>query len=159
MTSIVKALVPGGKATPGPPLGPSLGPLGINIKSVIDKINEETKEYNGMQVPVSIIVNDDKSFTIEIGVPPTSALLMKEIGIEKGSGKPNTEKVGDISIEKIIKIAKMKKDVLLSYELKKCIKEIAGTAITIGITIENLNPKDFQKNVDSGVYDNIIYNN
>ena len=159
MTSIVKALVPGGKATPGPPLGPSLGPLGINIKSVIDKINEETKEYNGMQVPVSIIVNDDKSFTIEVGVPPTSALLMKEIGIEKGSGKPNTEKVGDISIEKIIKIAKMKKDVLLSYELKKCIKEIAGTAITIGITIENLNPKDFQKNVDSGVYDNIIYNN
>ena len=159
MTSIVKALVPGGKATPGPPLGPSLGPLGINIKSVIDKINEETKEYNGMQVPVSIIVNDDKSFTIEVGVPPTSALLMKEIGIEKGSGKTNTEKVGDISIEKIIKIAKMKKDVLLSYELKKCIKEIAGTAITIGITIENLNPKDFQKNVDSGVYDNIIYNN
>ena len=159
MTSIVKALVPGGKATPGPPLGPSLGPLGINIKSVIDKINEETKEYNGMQVPVSIIVNDDKSFTIEVGVPPTSALLMKEIGIEKGSGKPNTEKVGDISIEKIIKIAKMKKDVLLSYEQKKCIKEIAGTAITIGITIENLNPKDFQKNVDSGVYDNIIYNN
>ena len=159
MTSIVKALIPGGKATPGPPLGPSLGPLGINIKSVIDKINEETKEYNGMQVPVSIIVNDDKSFTIEVGVPPTSALLMKEIGIEKGSGKPNTEKVGDISIEKIIKIAKMKKDVLLSYELKKCIKEIAGTAITIGITIENLNPKDFQKNVDSGVYDNIIYNN
>ena len=111
MTSIVKALIPGGKATPGPPLGPSLGPLGINIKSVIDKINEETKEYNGMQVPVSIIVNDDKSFTIEVGVPPTSALLMKEIGIEKGSGKPNTEKVGDISIEKIIKIAKMKKDV------------------------------------------------
>lgn len=159
MTSIVKALIPGGKATPGPPLGPSLGPLGINIKSVIDKINEETKEYNGMQVPVSIIVNDDKSFTIEVGVPPTSALLMKEIGIEKGSGKPNTEKVGDISIEKIIKIAKMKKDVLLSYELKKCIKEIAGTAITIGITIENLNPKDFQKNIDSGVYDNIIYNN
>lgn len=159
MTSIVKALIPGGKATPGPPLGPSLGPLGINIKSVIDKINEETKEYNGMQVPVSIIVNDDKSFTIEVGVPPTSALLMKEIGIEKGSGKPNTEKVGDISIEKIIKIAKMKKDVLLSYELKKCIKEIAGTAITLGITIENLNPKDFQKNIDSGVYDNIIYNN
>ena len=159
MTSVVKALVSGGKATPGPPLGPSLGPLGVNIKNVIDKINNQTKDYEGMQVPVSIIVNDDKTFTIEVGIPPTSSLLMKELGIQKGSGKPNTEKVGDINIQKIINIAKMKKDTLLSYDLKNAIKEIAGTAVSIGITIENLNPKDFQKNVESGVYDNIIYNN
>lgn len=155
MTSI-KALVSGGKATTGPPLGPSLGPLGVNIKNVVDQINEKTKDYNGMQVPIKVIVNDDKSVTIEVGTPPTSALLMQEIGIQKGSGKPNSEKVGNITIQQAIKIAKMKKDVLLSYDLKNALKEVTGTAVSIGITIEKLDPKIFKKELEIGTYDEIL---
>ncbi len=156
MTSIVEALVSGGKATPGPPLGPALGPLGINIKSVIDQINEKTKDYNGMQVPIKVIVDDNKNVTIEVGTPPTSALLMQETGIQKGSGNPNLEKVGNISIHQAVKIAKMKKEVLLSYDLKSSLKEISGTAVSIGITVENLDPREFQKNLNSGIYDSVI---
>lgn len=158
MTSIVEALVSGGKATPGPPLGPSLGPLGVNIKNVIDQINEKTKDYNGMQVPIKVIVNDDKSVIIEVGTPPTSALLMQETGVQKGSGKPNLEKIGNINLNQVIKIAKMKKNVLLSYDIKTAIKEIAGTAVSLGITIENLDPRDFQKNINLGIYDEVLKN-
>ena len=87
MTSIVEALVPGGKANPGPPLGPALGPLGVNIKEVVEKINEKTRDYNGMQVPVKIIVDDKKNVEIEVGTPPTASLIMKELGIQKGIRK------------------------------------------------------------------------
>ena len=77
--------MPGGKASPGPPIGPALGPLGINIKAVVDDINAKTASYNGMQVPVKVIVDDKKNVTLEIGIPPASALVLIEAGIEKGS--------------------------------------------------------------------------
>jgi len=105
----VEVLVPGGKATPGPPLGPVIGPLGLNVKQVVDRINEATKEFDGLSVPVKIIVHDDRSFDIEVGVPPTSALIKKELGIEKGSSKTGREFVADLKIDQVIKIAKMKK--------------------------------------------------
>ena len=112
MTNVVEALVPGGKATPGPPLGPALGPLGINIKDVIAQINEKTKEYNGMDVPVKVIVDDDKNVEVEVGTPPTSALIMKEVGIEKGSGDVYNF-VGNLSLDQILKITRLKRgDVL-----------------------------------------------
>ena len=75
MGEVVEALVPGGKANPGPPLGPALGPMGVNIKEIVDNINEKTADFNGMQVPVKIIFDDKKNYTIEIGTPPTSALI------------------------------------------------------------------------------------
>lgn len=158
MTSVVEALVAGGKATPGPPLGPALGPLGINIKQVIDQINEKTADYNGMQVPIKVIVADDKSVTIEVGTPPTSALVLQEAGIQKGSGRPNTEKVGNITVQQAAKIARMKKDSLLAYDLKAAIKEVTGTAITAGVTVEGMDPRDFQKGIDNGDYDEILAN-
>ncbi|NLI62496.1 MAG: 50S ribosomal protein L11 [Methanosarcinaceae archaeon] len=156
MTSIVEALVSGGKATPGPPLGPALGPLGINIKEVIDMINQKTADYNGMQVPVKVIVADDKSVTIEVGTPPTSALLLQEAGISKGSSKPNLEKVGNITVEQAAKIARMKRESLLAYDLKPAIKEVTGTAVVMGITVDGLDPRDFHKNLDEGKYDSIL---
>lgn len=158
MTSIVEALVSGGKATPGPPLGPSLGPLGINIKDVIDQINKKTADYNGMQVPVKVIVADDKSVTIEVGTPPTSALLMQEAGITKGSGKPNTEIVGNITVEQAAKIARMKRDALLANDLKAAVKEVTGTAVVMGITVDGVDPRIFQKNIDAGQYDSVLEN-
>ncbi|WNY27551.1 50S ribosomal protein L11 [Methanolapillus ohkumae] len=156
MVSVVEALVPGGKATPGPPLGPSLGPLGINIKQVIEQINEKTKDYNGMQVPVKIIVADDKSVQIEVGTPPTASLLLQEAGVQKGSGKPNAEKVGNITIQQAAKIARMKKDAILSYDLKSAIKEVTGTGVSVGVTVEGMDVRDFQKAVDAGKYDDIL---
>lgn len=156
MANVVEALVPGGKANPGPPLGPALGPLGINIKDVIDKINEKTKDYNGMQVPVKVIVADDKSFEIEVGTPPTSALILQEVGIQKGSGEPKTVIVGNLTISQAAKVARMKKNDVLAYDLKAAVKEVLGTCVPMGITAEGMPPKVCQKAIDDGKYDDVL---
>jgi large subunit ribosomal protein L11 len=156
MASIVEALVSGGKANPGPPLGPALGPLGINIKEVVEKINEKTKDYNGMQVPVKIIVDDKKNVEIEVGTPPTSALVMQEAGIAKGSGNAGGELVGNISIQQVAKIARMKKEDILSYDLKPAMKEVVGTCVPMGVTVEGMKPRDCQQALDEGKFDEVL---
>jgi large subunit ribosomal protein L11 len=156
MANVVEALVPGGKANPGPPLGPALGPLGINIKDVIDKINEKTKDYNGMQVPVKVIVADDKSFEIEVGTPPTSALILQEAGIQKGSGEPNTVTVGNITITQAAKVARMKREDILSYDLKAAVKEVLGSCVPMGVTAEGMTAKECQKAIDKGQFDDTL---
>ncbi|WP_440952929.1 50S ribosomal protein L11 [Methanococcoides sp. FTZ1] len=156
MASVVEALVPGGKANPGPPLGPALGPLGVNIKDVIDLINEKTKDYNGMQVPVKVIVGDDKSIEVEVGTPPTAALILKELNIQKGSGESGTVNVGDLKIAQAAKIARMKKDDILSYSLKAAVKEVMGTCVPMGVTVEGLDPRECQKAVDEGKFDEAL---
>ncbi len=148
MPRVVEVLVPGGKATPGPPLGPVIGPLGLNVKQVVDKINEATKEFDGLSVPVKIIVHDDRSFDIEVGVPPTSALIKRELGIEKGSSKTGREFVADLKMEQVIKIAKMKKPEMLSYTMKSAVKEVLGTCVSMGVTVEGKHPKEVQKEID-----------
>ena len=118
-TQSIETLVNGGKATAAPPLGPALGPLGVNIGQVVAKINEKTKAFQGMQVPVKVLVDTDtKEFNIEVGTPPASALIKKEANIEKGSGKPHIDKVADVLIEQIIKVSKMKEDNLTGTTLK-----------------------------------------
>ncbi|WP_406660526.1 50S ribosomal protein L11 [Methanolobus sp. ZRKC3] len=158
MVNIVDALVPGGKANPGPPLGPALGPLGINIKDVIDKINEKTKDYNGMQVPVKVIVADDKSFEIEVGTPPTSALILQELGIQKGSGEAGTVTVGNLTVQQAAKVARMKKDDILSYTLKAAVKEVLGSCVPMGVTAEGMDVRECQKALDEGKFDDILAN-
>lgn len=148
MVDIVEALVSGGKATAGPPLGPSLGPLGINIKQVVDDINEATKEFDGMQVPVKVIVGADKSVTLEVGIPPTSALILKELGIEKGSSE--NEIVGDLTVEQVMRVARMKKDRVLSYTPKNAAKEIIGACVPMGVTVEGMDPRAAQQAIGSG---------
>ncbi|HWR25044.1 MAG TPA: 50S ribosomal protein L11 [Methanosarcina sp.] len=156
MTSIVEALVPGGKANPGPPLGPALGPLGINIKEVVEKINEKTRDYNGMQVPVKVIVDDKKNVEIEVGTPPTASLIMKELGIQKGSGNAGSEVVGNLNIPQVAKIARMKKEDVLSYDLKSTMKEVMGTCVPMGVTVEGLKAKDCQKALSEGKFDDLL---
>ena len=156
MTSIVEALVSGGKASPGPPLGPALGPLGINIKEVVEKINEKTRDYNGMQVPVKIIVDDKKNVEIEVGTPPTASLIMKELGILKGSGNAGGEVVGNLNIQQVIKIARMKKEDVLSYDLKSTMKEVMGTCVPMGVNVEGVKAKDSQKALDEGKFDDVL---
>jgi large subunit ribosomal protein L11 len=153
----VELIVAGGQATAGPPLGPALGPLGINIMAVVTKINELTKEYAGMKVPVKISVNtDDKTFEVTVGVPTSSALLVSELKIEKGSGTPNSVKVGDVNMEQIVRIAKIKRPELLAKTLKGAAKEIMGTCISIGVTVEGKDPREAQKEVDEGKFDAIL---
>lgn len=158
MTSIVEALVPGGKANPGPPLGPALGPLGVNIKEVVEKINEKTRDYNGMQVPVKVIVDDKKNVEIEVGTPPTSALVMQEAGLQKGSGNAGSEVVGNLNIQQVAKIARMKKDDILSYDLKAAMKEVMGTCVPMGVTVEEMEPRESQKALDEGKFDDVLAN-
>lgn len=153
-TESIEQLVNGGKATAAPPLGPALGPMGVNIGQVIQVINEKTKAFAGMQVPVTIVVDKDtKEFEITVGTPPASALIKKEAGIEKGSGSPKTEKVADLVIEQIIKIAKMKEDALLGATLKERVKEIIGTCVSMGVLVEGIEAKETIKDVDAGKYD------
>ena len=113
-TDTVEVLVEGGSATPGPPLGPAIGPLGINMMQVVEEINNKTADFKGMKVPVKIIVDSStKEFEIEIGTPPTTALVMDELNIEKGSHEPGSEVAADLSVEQAFKIARMKYVALL----------------------------------------------
>jgi len=153
----IEALVPGGQATAGPPLGPALGPLGVNVMAIVNKINELTKDFGGMKVPVKIIVDvDTKEFEVEVGTPTTSALVVKELGTEKGSGDPGKQKVGNLTIQQVIKIAKMKRHELLAKSLKKAAKEVLGSCVSMGVTVEGKDPREVQREIDEGKYDELF---
>ena len=154
---IVEALVNGGQATAGPPLGPALGPLGVNVLAIVTKINEITQDYSGMKVPVKISVDtDNKEFEVTVGTPTTSALLVSELGVTKGSGTPNTEKIGNLSIDQVIRIAKVKADDVLGRDLKAAVKEVLGTGVSMGVTIEGKDPRVVQQEIDDGKYDAVL---
>jgi large subunit ribosomal protein L11 len=153
----VDVLIEGGKATAAPPLGPALGPLGVNIGQVVADINKKTESFKGMQVPVKVTVDSDtKDFEITIGTPPASALIKKEADIQKGASNPKTEKVADLSIEQIIKIAKMKEDNLLGKNLKQKIKEIVGTCQAMGVLVEGVPAHDAIGEINNGKFDEEI---
>jgi large subunit ribosomal protein L11 len=153
----IEALVDGGAATPGPPLGPILGPLGINIMEVIKVINEKTKAFAGMKVPVKVIIDTTtQEFEITVGTPPTSALILKELGLEKGSSNPRTDKVGDMTMEQVKKIVEMKTDSLGGGTTADKAKEVAGSCVSLGITIDGKDPRDVQKLISEGEYKGIF---
>ena len=147
----VDTLVDGGKATAGPPLGPALGPMGVNIGQVIAEINKKTADFKGMKVPVKVTIDTDtKEFEISVGTPPASALIKKEAKLEKGSGNPLAEKVADLKIEQVIKVAKMKEDSLLGKNNFSRVKEIIGTCQSIGVMVEGLPAHDAIEKVNAG---------
>jgi large subunit ribosomal protein L11 len=135
-------------------LGPALGPLGVNVAQVVAKINEQTKDLNGMQVPVKVIVKSRTEFEIEVGTPPTSALIIREIGVEKGTGDKTI--IGDLTMEQVLKIANIKRKGLLSKTLKNAAREVIGTAGSLGATIDGMPSKEAQLAVASGKYDEIL---
>ena len=154
---IVELLVNGGQATAGPPLGPALGPLGVNVLMIVNKINEVTKDYSGMKVPVKVAVDPEtKTFEVTVGTPTASALVVSELKVEKGSGTPNTQKVGNLSMDQVIRIAKIKSPELLARTLKAAAKEIMGGCVSMGVTVEGKDPREVQKEIDQGVYDEIF---
>ena len=151
---IIPLLVAGGQANAGPPLGPSLAPLGLNVMAIVNDINEKTKEYSGMRVPVKIIVQiSKKTFEVEVGIPTSSALLAKALGVEKGSGTPNTEKVGNLNMDQLVKIANTKIDQSYATTIKSAVKELLGTCVSMGITVENKEPKDLFAEINDGKWD------
>jgi large subunit ribosomal protein L11 len=126
---VVELLVSGGQATAGPPLGPALGPLGVNTMAVVNRIN---------------------------GTPTASALVVSELKIEKGSGTPNTAKVGNLGMDQVVRIAKIKRSELLARTLKGAAKEVLGSCISIGVTVEGKDPREVQREIDEGKYEELF---
>jgi large subunit ribosomal protein L11 len=153
----VEALLNGGEATAGPPLGPALGPLGVNVLQIVNRINELTSGYSGMKVPVRVIVDiETKAFEVEIGTPTTSALIVKELGIEKGSGNPKAEKAGNLTVEQVVKIAKMKLPGSYALSDNSAAKEVLGSCISMGITVDGRDPREIQKEISEGKWDKLF---
>lgn len=152
----IKVLIEGGKATAAAPLGPALGPLGVDIGAIVSEINQKTKNFSGIKVPVTVSIKRDKSFEIKIGTPPASALIAREAGIPKGTANPKTDFVGNLSMQQVKKLAEMKSENLNSTELKKSAREIIGTCQSMGVTIEGKKAKDVQKEFTQGKYDSFF---
>ncbi len=156
----VELLINGGQATAGPPLGPALGPLGVNVMMIVNKINEVTKDYAGMKVPVKVTVDPDtKQFDVAVGTPTTSALIVSELKIGKGSATPHSAKVGNLNMEQVLRIAKIKRPEFLAKTLKSAVKEVLGSCVSIGITVDGKDPREIQREIDSGKHDGIFSKN
>lgn len=149
----LKVMVDAGHASAGAPLGPALGPTGVNIGEVVAKINEKTAALSGMKVPVTIKINKDKSFDIEVGLPPISALIKKESKAAKGAANPKTDVMGNLTIQQVVSIAKTKYDKLNAVSMKNCAKVVIGTCDSMGVTIEGMNARAAQKAVSAGKWD------
>ncbi|QQR93127.1 MAG: 50S ribosomal protein L11 [Candidatus Iainarchaeum archaeon] len=149
----IKVMVDGGKATPAPPLGPALSPLGLNVGKIVQEINEKTKSFAGMKVPVVVEVDAAKNYTITVGSPPTSALIKAEAKADKGAGNPKTEVKGNITFDQVMKIAEMKMGKLNSYNMRSACREIIGSCNSMGITVDGKHAKEAQKDFADGKYD------
>ena len=136
VVATIKVQAPGGQATPAPPLGPALGQRNVNIPQFVSQFNEKTKELNGMLVPAVITVYADRTFTFVVKSPPAAALLKEAAQIAKGSGVPNKEKVGSVTIEQVRKIAERKMADLNAADMDNACRIIEGTARSMGITVE-----------------------
>lgn len=151
---IIEMQVEGGKAAAGPAVAQKLGPMKMNVSEVMKRVNDKTAAFKGMKVPVKLKINpDDKSYEVEVGTPSTTELIKKEINLEKGSARPNKEKVSTIAIESLIKIAKMKTDDLFELDLKRAVKTIAGSCHSLGVLVENMLAPEFNKKLEAGAYD------
>ncbi|MFB6090573.1 MAG: 50S ribosomal protein L11 [Halobellus sp.] len=156
MAGTIEVLVPGGEANPGPPLGPELGPTPVNVQDVVQRINDETAAFDGMEVPVTVEYEDDGSFSISVGVPPTAELVKDEAGFETGSGEPQENFVADLDVEQVKKIAEQKSSDLLSYDSFNAAKEVVGTCTSLGVTIEGNDPREFKQRMEDGEYDDVF---
>jgi len=151
----IDAIVEGGKATSGPPLGPALGPMGVPAPQVIAKINEATKDFAGMKVPVKVIIDTvTKAFRVEVGSPNTAELIKKEAKVEKGSG--TKDKVGNLTLAAAIKIGKQKSNTSLGKSLKDVVKEVLGTCVSMGISIEGKDAREVMKELDAGKHNSLL---
>lgn len=149
----IDIMVEGGKAVVNPAVAQKLGPLKINISDVMSRVNDKTKDFKGMQVPVKLLVDTStKQVDIEIGTPPTTELIKKELNLEKGSGEPNKKLIGNISIEQIIKISKMKQESFFTKNLKSIVKSIIGSASSLGVLTEGKTAAELIPKINGGKF-------
>lgn len=134
--AVVKLQLPAGKATAGPPVGSSLGPHGINIPGFVKEFNDKTAQQAGLIIPVVMTIYADRSFTFILKTPPVAVLIKKALGIESGSGKPNREKVGKLTLAQVEEIAKTKMKDLNASSVESAMSMVKGTARSMGITVE-----------------------
>ena len=134
--AVVKLQLPAGKATAGPPVGSSLGPHGINIPGFVKEFNDKTAQQAGLIIPVVMTIYADSSFTFILKTPPVAVLIKKALGIESGSGKPNREKVGKLTLAQVEEIAKTKMKDLNAASVESAMSMVKGTARSMGITVE-----------------------
>ena len=154
---IIKLLIDGGDMKPGPVVGQKLGPLGININQIIQKVNESTKGFKGMKVPVELDINPtSKKFEVSVSSPPVAELLKKELKIDKGSNARKKLKVGNLAIEQIISIAKIKHPNMIVSSFKAAVKSVVGSCVSLGIIVENKDPKEVEQEIEEGKYDSEI---
>ncbi|HID90971.1 TPA: 50S ribosomal protein L11 [Candidatus Bathyarchaeota archaeon] len=153
----IRVVIEGGRATGGPPIGPALGPMGVNVPLVVKKVNELTADYAGLRVPVEVTVNvDDKSFDVRVCTPTMTALIAKAASITKGSGASGSQPVGDISMEQVVSIAKAKMEQLSARDLKGAAKTVLGSCVSMGVTVGGKSPKAVQREIDEGLYDDLL---
>ncbi len=153
----IKILAEGGSMQPGPALSQKLGPAGVNIGEVIQKVNDATKGFKGMKVPVELDVDlNTKNTVVKVSSPPVSELLKKELGVEKGSGEHKKVRIANASIEQIISIAKTKLPNLLCKDLKAAVKTIVGSCVSLGILIESKPAVEIEQEIEQGKYDKEI---
>ncbi len=150
----ISSLVTGGAASAGPPLGPALGPLGVNIMEVINAINDRTKDFEGMKVPVTVSVDTDtKQYEVDVGIPSAAPLILKEAGIQKGSGAAGTEWVGEVTMDQVVKIARSKLDSSYASSIKSVTKTIVGTCQALGVKVEGKSPREITAEIAQGAWD------
>ncbi|MFA5108672.1 MAG: 50S ribosomal protein L11 [Candidatus Micrarchaeia archaeon] len=157
--TIISAIVEGGKATAGPPLGPALGPMGVNIGQVIADLNKATGAFSGIKVPVKVLINKDaKTWRFEIGSPATGEMIKKELGVEKGrKGGPDDPKIiGDLKMEQAIKIAKAKASSTLAKSIKSQVNEVLGSCVSLGVTVNGKDPREVRKSLIKGEFDSLL---
>lgn len=135
VNSIVKIQIPAGKATPAPPIGSVLGPKGINIAGFVKEFNDKTASQAGMIIPCVITIYDDRTFSFVLKTPPAAVLIRKEAGIEKGSGKPNKDKVAKLTKSQVRKIAEIKMPDLNASSIEAAMAMVAGTARSMGVEV------------------------
>ena len=154
---IIKLLVEGGSMKPGPAISQKLGPLGINLGKVMQDVNKSTESFKGLKVPVELDVNPKtKTFSVKVSSPPVAELIKKELGLELGSGSPKKIKVGNLSIEQVISISKTKLDHMLAKDLKKAVKSVVGSCVSLGILVEDKEAKEIEQDIVAGKYDKEI---
>ncbi len=135
--TLIKLQVPGGSANPAPPVGPALGQHGVNIMEFCKAFNAQTQDQNGRIIPVEITVYEDRSFTFITKTPPAAVLIKEAAGIAKGSGEPNREKVGRLTMDQVRSIAETKLEDLNARDVDQAAKIIAGTARSMGVEVQN----------------------
>ena len=153
----IKLLVEGGAMQPGPALSQKIGPLGLNIGQIISKVNDATKDFKGLKVPVELDIDaSTKDFSVSVFSPPVSELIKKELGIEKGSGVQKKAQVANASIEQIISVAKTKLPNLLCKDLKTAVKTVVGSCVSLGVLVESKPASEVEQEIDKGKYDKEI---